>query len=280
MHFPVACSIVGYNFAGWGTDDALVSMSDIGFEGVEMNCPAEFLERGRTTLRRRLGELGLEPFKYLTGGAGVRCGIGELGDLDPDNVRRTKEAYLTQLQIAVDNGFQKMVVFPGLDPAGGDGSPRAAKLCRTAENVGEVAEIARRYGVELLIETHAGAVAKDHRTFLEMRELSGSDNVYANVDPSNYVVVGQDVCEAVRELRALVRGVHLKDVITAQGGPYWAPPGGGEVDWASFLRALDEVGYAGPLVVEYEAGVTGKFPVDPEHGARVSHRYVTGLMSR
>lgn len=74
-----------------------------------------------------------------------------------------------------------------------------------------------------------GALAKGHRTFMEMRELSGSDNVYANVDPSNYVVVGQDVCEAVRELRALVRGAHLKDVIMAEGGPYWAPPGSGEV---------------------------------------------------
>ena len=278
MHFAVACSIVGYNFAGWGVDDALLSMSEIGFEGVEMNCPREFLERGRGALKRRLDELGLEAFKYLTGGAGVSCGIEELGDSDPDALCRTMEAYLTHLQIAVDNGFQKMVVFPGLDPAGGEGPQRAAKLRRSAENLGEVAEIARRYGVELLVETHAGALAKDHRTFMEMRELSGSDNVYANVDPSNYVVVGQDVCEAVRELRALVRGVHLKDVIMAEGGPYWAPPGSGEVDWAAFLQTLDEVGYHGPLAVEYEAGVTGRFPVDPEYGARVSHRYITGLM--
>lgn len=275
----MACSIVGYNFAGWGVDDALVSMSEIGFEGVETNCPSEFLERGRTALKRRLDGLGLKPFKYLTGGAGVRCGIGELGDSDPDSLRRTKEAYRTELQVAVDNGFEKMVIFPGLEPAGGEGPQRAAKLRRSAENLGEVAEIARRYGVELLIETHAGALAKDHRTFMEMRRLSGSDNVYANVDPSNYVVVDADVCEAVRELGVLVRGVHLKDVITAEGGPYWAPPGSGEVDWTAFLGALEEVGYAGPLAVEYEAGVTGRFPVDPEHGARVSHRYITGLMA-
>lgn len=278
MGFRLACSIVQYNFANSPFERALESMVTLGYGGIETYAPypLEVFQKRRTELKTLLDVYGLEPVKLALGGYGIESGVGSLADPDRQRLEETIRNYQENVLLAEENGFRKMLIFPGLVSSQGIDVDEAMRFA--ARNLGIIADFAEAHGVEILIETHAGALAKDSQTFLQMRERSGSQNVYANVDPSNYVVVGDDVVQALKRLDSLVHGVHIKDVIRTSEGHYWAPPGEGEVDFQSFLTTLKAIGYDGWLVVEYEAGMSGRYSTDPERGSRESFHYIASML--
>jgi sugar phosphate isomerase/epimerase len=62
---------------------------------------------------------------------------------------------------------------------------------------------------------------------------------------------GESDTDPVALIHAMDSGlvtVHLSDY--APDGPRHLPPDQGTLDWASILRALRDVGYAGPLIIE------------------------------
>jgi sugar phosphate isomerase/epimerase len=66
-----------------------------------------------------------------------------------------------------------------------------------------------------------------------------------------------DPIQSLRQLAPHVRQVHLKDATPAAIRGEWGsevPLGEGRVDWAAFFQLLDEIGYAGALLIEREAG--------------------------
>ena len=84
-------------------------------------------------------------------------------------------------------------------------------------------------------------------------------NLAVNFDPANMILYGAgDPVDAVKTLGRHIRHVHIKDAIASnQPGTNWGeevPFGTGEVPVDEFLVTLREVGYAGPLVIEREAG--------------------------
>ena len=102
----------------------------------------------------------------------------------------------------------------------------------------------------------------------------GRDNLKVNFDPANMILYGTgEPIEAVKKIGSLVGSVHCKDGKWAdKPGEEWGqevPLGEGDVGMENFLRALDEIGYAGPLTIERE------IPQEPERqkeeiGAAVS----------
>ena len=122
--------------------------------------------------------------------------------------------------------------------------------------VREVAAIFAGHGVDLLMET-GQEPAEELRSFLE--DLNAA-NVHVNFDPANMILYGAgDPIEAVRVLREHIRHVHVKDATaSARPGVDWGeevPFGSGQVGASRFLAALKEIGYAGPLAIEREAGI-------------------------
>jgi sugar phosphate isomerase/epimerase len=91
----------------------------------------------------------------------------------------------------------------------------------------------------------------------------GRDNLKVNFDPANMILYGTgEPIEAVKKLGSHVGSVHCKDgKWAANPGQEWGqemPLGQGDVGMENFLRALDEIGFAGPLTIERE------IPQDPE----------------
>jgi sugar phosphate isomerase/epimerase len=276
--FALAASIVPYNFAGWSPDDFIDSIARMGLNGVEMHAPPQWGERRGTVLRERLVDAGLDPLssKYLTGGVGIDVVPSTLA-LEGDALGRALEAYRRECDVATDAGFPSMVVFAGLRRA--NPADRESELAITGRALGRVAAIARDRGLTVLLETHAQSIGYDHVSFLELRGWSEAENLLANVDPSNYAAVRVDVVEAISELGRLVGGVHVKDMLAGtEDEPLWAPPGAGVTNWTAVIDALRRTGYRGPLVIEYEAGITGAFPVDPDRGTRVSAAHIVGIL--
>ena len=85
----------------------------------------------------------------------------------------------------------------------------------------------------------------------------GRDNLKVNFDPANMILYGTgEPIEAVKKIGSLVGSVHCKDgKWAANPGKEWGqemPLGEGDVGMENFLRALDEIGYSGPLTIERE----------------------------
>lgn len=91
----------------------------------------------------------------------------------------------------------------------------------------------------------------------------GRENLFINFDPANMILYGcGEPIPALRTLGKYVRSVHCKDATWSdQPGKTWGaevPLGKGDVDFAAYLRTLDEIGYEGPLTIERE------IPQEPE----------------
>jgi sugar phosphate isomerase/epimerase len=83
------------------------------------------------------------------------------------------------------------------------------------------------------------------------------DNLFINFDPANMILYGcGQPIPALKTLGKYVRSIHCKDATWSdQPGKTWGAEvalGKGAVDFAAYLRTLNEIGYAGPLTIERE----------------------------
>jgi len=82
-------------------------------------------------------------------------------------------------------------------------------------------------------------------------------NLFINFDPANMILYGVgEPIEALEKLGSRVRSVHCKDATWSDApGVSWGtevPLGEGAVGMEAYLRALQEIGYTGPLTIERE----------------------------
>jgi protein FrlC len=267
----MCCSIVGYQFAGWDLHRSLSSIARGQFVGVEMSCPIEWRADGGAAFAGLLADYGLRASSYLTGGYGLDLGLGPLAVDSESDREETVHGYVREAELAARLGFITMVVFVDAPIAGAE---LDAKRKQAGVTLGQIGRRAADVGVRVVIETHAGSMASEDDSFLAVREAGASENIFANIDPSNYLTMGRDPAAAIRRLGPIVAGVHLKDVLPGPPPQPWAPPGWGRADWPGILVALRDIQYDGALTVEYEAGIAGSFPVDPEIGAYRSADYI------
>lgn len=90
------------------------------------------------------------------------------------------------------------------------------------------------------------------------------DNLFINFDPANMILYGTgEPIEALRKVGSYVRSIHCKDAKWAAPdvrGTAWGQEvalGEGDVGMENYLRALQDIGYEGPLTIERE------IPQDP-----------------
>lgn len=145
-----------------------------------------------------------------------------------------------------------------------------------------ICERGREVGVRIGFEPCWGTLAHDAET---AQRVLDSVPVSVTFDPSHFVMSGDDIAELVRRWGDRIVHVHLKDAFGRPGMEgedfIFCQLGEGKVPWPELLRALDEVGYRGPLSVEYEAygyfeSVLGS---DPEAAARLARDQVAALLA-
>ena len=92
-----------------------------------------------------------------------------------------------------------------------------------------------------------------------------------NYDPSHFILQGMDPISPLREFKDKLFHLHAKDVrirreriddvgVFAYPLEWHQPriPGYGDIDWARFMAAVMEAGYAGPVCIEVEDDTFGK----------------------
>jgi sugar phosphate isomerase/epimerase len=264
----LACSTIHYYVANYPFKEALKSIAKIGYKGVETYIPPSFLQKEKDQFRIFLKDLGLEIASLS--GKGV-----DWAAKDQRKLNKTMKSFKEAVLLAEDLGVERVITASGPCPKGMNWEEA---FCRAAENLGEAADFAAQHGVKVLVEAVYIWLVKDTNSFLRFKELSGSKNIYANVDPSNYLLSNDDPQKALRRLKELVKGVHIKDSKKTDEGGLWTPIGEGEVDFYGFLKTIKEIGYKDWLVVEYEGGLTGKYYTDPIRASRDSFNYLKRLL--
>jgi sugar phosphate isomerase/epimerase len=156
-----------------------------------------------------------------------------------------------------------------------------------AERWAPIIDTFEREGVRFGLEVHPTEIAYDFVT--TRRTLAAIDHREAfgiNFDPSHFAHQFLDSAAFVEEFANRVYHVHIKDsrknldgrksilgghLNFGEAGRGWdfVSPGHGDVDFESLLRALNRIGYEGPLSIEWEdAGM------DREWGAQDALAFV------
>jgi sugar phosphate isomerase/epimerase len=217
------------------------------------------------------------------------------GDGEPEGVRRRAAGRLADTARAAAafgvtqvNGFTGSPVwhllysFPPNDFAVVDRG-----YDEVAERFGPILDVFEREGVRFGLEVHPTEIAYDYVT--TRRTLAAFDRRESfgiNLDPSHFVHQFLDPAEFAREFADRIYHVHVKDAKRRLDGRRsilashlqfgnrdrgwdFVSLGHGDVDFDEFFRALNEIGYDGPLSVEWEDS-----GMDREWGAAEAARFV------
>lgn len=142
-------------------------------------------------------------------------------------------------------------------------------------------------GVRFGLEIHPAEIAYDFVTTRRALTAIGERNAFGiNLDPSHLVHQFLDASEFAQEFASRIYHVHVKDAKRrldgrrsilgshlnfGEEGRGWdfVSPGHGDVDFEQLFRALNRIGYSGPLSIEWEDS-----GMDREYGARDALAFV------
>jgi len=160
-----------------------------------------------------------------------------------------------------------------------------------AERWNPILDVFDEVGVRFGLEVHPTEIAFDIVTAERAVEaLDGRDAFGFNYDPSHLAYQGVDCIDFIRRFGSRIYHVHMKDVWWSDGPttsgvfgghlPFGHPDrywdfrslGRGNVPFEEVIRALNRIGYAGPLSVEWEDP-----GMDREHGAAEACEFVRAL---
>jgi sugar phosphate isomerase/epimerase len=151
-----------------------------------------------------------------------------------------------------------------------------------AERWGPIVDVFEAEGVRFALEVHPTEIAYDFVTTRRALAAIGErDGFGINFDPSHFEhQFVLDSAAFITEFGERIHHVHVKDSVRhldgrssilgghldfGQPGRGWdfVSPGHGDVDFEAMFRALNRIGYAGPLSIEWEDS-----GMDREWGAR------------
>ncbi len=218
------------------------------------------------------------------------------GDGDPDGVNnraaheviKTGEA-AARLGVKVVNGFTGSPIWHMLYGF----PPTPAALIeegfeKFASQWKPILDVYQELGVRYALEVHPTEIAFDIASARKTLEALNHHPAFGfNYDPSHLGYQGVDYVGFINSFRKQIFHVHMKDVHwsdvpveagvfgghTEFGTPgrYWdfRSLGHGKINFEEIIRALNQIGYSGPLSVEWEDS-----GMDREHGANEAEDFV------
>lgn len=248
--------------------EGILKAKEIGAQGVQIYAvggpmhPDNMSGNQRRELREYIEDLGLA-ISALCGDLGGH-GFAIASD-NPSKIEISKKI----MDLAIELGTSVVTTHIGVVP-NDPTHPRYRILQDACENLGEYGDtVGARFAIETGPETAATL-----KSFLDSLSSKG---VRVNYDPANLVMVtGDDPAAGAKTLGDYIVHTHAKDGVMlkksdpevvynafAEGGiedlrieEYFreTPLGDGDVDFATYINALDEIGYTGFLTIEREAG--------------------------
>jgi len=221
------------------------------------------------------------------------------GDGNPHGVRKraaeemvkTAEA-AKRLGVSIVNGFTGSPIWhlaysfpPNLPKMIEDGFKEFAMLW------GPILEEYKKLGIRFALEVHPTEIAFDIASARKVLEILKDHPAFGfNYDPSHFGYQGVDYVGFLYMFSERIFHVHMKDVAWSDSpaeagvfgghtefgtkGRYWdfRSPGRGNINFEEIIRALNRIGYKGPLSIEWEDS-----GMDREHGAMEACEFVKSV---
>jgi sugar phosphate isomerase/epimerase len=220
------------------------------------------------------------------------------GDGEPPGVqRRASEEIAATIRVAqklgvgVVSGFSGSAIWSYVAGYPGPTTKVVSEgLADFARKWNPLLDLCAECGVRYALEVHPGQIAFDYYSAeMALDALRGRDEFGFTFDPSHFHWQGIDPVEFLRRFPDRIFHVHIKDAALTLNGragvlnsylPAGDPrrgwevraPGRGGIDWESIIRALHEIGYAGPLSVEFKDPL-----MDRDAGAEEARQFVERL---
>jgi sugar phosphate isomerase/epimerase len=139
-----------------------------------------------------------------------------------------------------------------------------------AERWGPIVDVFEAEGVRFALEVHPTEIAYDFVTTRKALAAIGDRPGFGiNFDPSHFEHQFLDSAAFITEFAPKIFHAHIKDSVRrldgrrsilgghlqfgeAERGWDFVSPGHGDVDFEAMIRALNRIGYAGPLSIEWE----------------------------
>ena len=260
--FPIGVMLDSFRLP---TREAVKAAAKIGAQGLQM-----YSTNGENSPENLKGAARCELLDYVKSNGLVFSAIcGDLGrgfgnrELNPSLIEKSKRI----LDFAKEMETDIVTTHIGVVPS----DPNHERYKIMQEACRELVEYADSIDAHFAVETgpETSAVLK---SFLDSLDSTG---VGVNLDPANLVMVtGDDPVNAVHNLKKYIVHTHAKDGIMInktnpeyiygvtpapeeiRNIPFFkeVPLGQGGVNFSSYLKALEEIGFRGFLTVEREAG--------------------------
>lgn len=252
----------------------------VGAQGIQM-----YAVNGELTPENMIGEKRAELKQFIeSNGVEITALCGDVGGFgadaadNSDKVERSKAI----MDLALDLGCSIITTHIGVIPEDieSDTYKGMQQACRM------LAQYADERNAHFAVET-GPEKATVLKAFLDSLDSRG---VAVNLDPANLeMVAGDDAVQAVYTLRDYIVHTHAKDgIMLRQTEPikiYGGDPniqaddyfkevllGQGSVNFPAYLNALEDIGYAGYLTIEREAGD------DPYHDISQAVQFLQDLI--
>ena len=161
-------------------------------------------------------------------------------------------------QAAIDIGIPIVNCGPG-------GTSNDEKAWSKVVNaLGNLAQMAERYGVNLCVKAHVGCSIYNTQTTLRAMDEINSPAFGIDMDPSHIHRAGENPVEAIAAVISRVKHIHIRDCKGRDqnpGKPEMQATGRGDIDLVGYIRVLHENGYTGPINLE----IIGAKDYDIEH---------------
>lgn len=135
----------------------------------------------------------------------------------------------------------------------GGKSDDEATLQQSIDSLGNLAQMAEKYGVTLCVKAHVGAAIYNTPTTLRVMEAINSPAFGIDMDPSHIHRAGENPVDALKAVVSRVKHIHIRDCKGRQqnpGKPEEQTNGRGDIDLLGYIRVLHEHGYTGPVNLE------------------------------
>ena len=182
---------------------------------------------------------------------------------DPATRPERLERFQWALKRTQELGVNDLMLHAGFIPEVGD-------VARTPflDTLAQVSDLAKQVDVVIAFETGQESAVLLRQTLDDLQ----CPNLKVNFDPANMLLYDKDdPLKAIELLAPDIRSVHLKDANRPKVPGTWGeevPLGQGQTNTAAFVKALQRIGFTGPLCIEREVGTQEERFRDIEHGVR------------
>ena len=124
---------------------------------------------------------------------------------------------------------------------------------KTVDSLGQLADMAARYGVTLCVKAHVKAAIWNTSTSLRLLEAVTNPSFGLDMDPSHDYRAGENPVDALAAVITRIKHVHIRDCKGRQtnpGKPEMQANGRGDIDLLGYIRVLRKYNYDGPIDLE------------------------------